>query len=115
MAEKRRGNEENAEEASAERARLLTGKQKAAILLVVLGTSKAAKVFRHLEDSEVEKIIGSLAEIRSVAPASQETVLEEALAGAYKSGTTAAGGMGFAKKVLEEALGARKAADIINR
>jgi flagellar motor switch protein FliG len=115
MGEKRRQDDESAEEASPERSRLLTGKQKAAILLVVLGTSRAAKVFRHLEDGEVEKIIGSLAEIRSVPPAAQDAVLEEALAGAYKGGTTAAGGMAFAKKVLEEALGARKAADIINR
>jgi len=115
MAEKRRQDDENTEEGSSERARSLTGKQKAAILLVVLGTSRAAKVFRHLEDSEVEKIIGALAEIRTVAPAAQGVVLEEAISGTYRTGTAAAGGISFAKKVLEEALGARKAADIINR
>lgn len=115
MAEKRRQDDENTEEGSSERARSLTGKQKAAILLVVLGTSRAAKVFRHLEDSEVEKIIGALAEIRTVAPAAQGAVLEEAISGTYRTGTAAAGGISFAKKVLEEALGARKAADIINR
>jgi len=115
MAEKRRQSDEHAEEVPAERTHSLTGKQKAAVLLVVLGTSRAAKVFRHLEDSEVEKIIASLAEVRSVAPAAQQAVLEEAISGAYKTGTAAAGGISFAKKVLEEALGARKAADIINR
>ncbi|MBN1916643.1 MAG: flagellar motor switch protein FliG, partial [Verrucomicrobia bacterium] len=64
---------------------------------------------------EVEKIIGSLAEVHNVAPETQEQVLEEAVGNAYRSGTTAAGGIAFAKRVLEEALGARKAADIINR
>jgi flagellar motor switch protein FliG len=113
MAEKRQRPDD--EDAQDRPQRALTGRQKAAILLVVLGTSKAAKVFRHLEDAEVEKIIGSLAEVRNVAPETQEQVLEEAVGNAYRSGTTAAGGIAFAKRVLEEALGARKAADIINR
>jgi flagellar motor switch protein FliG len=93
----------------------LTGKQKAAVLLIVLGTTTAAKVFRHLEDAEVEKVIAALADIHAVPSSSQEQVLEEAISGAYKGGTAAAGGISYAKKVLEEALGARKAADIINR
>ncbi len=115
MAQKRRRKGDEEEEAQEKEVRPLTGKQKAAILLIVLGTSKAAKVFRHLEDTEVEKVIGSLAEVRNVPAPAQEQVLEEAIAGAYKGGTAASGGIGFAKKVLEEALGARKAADIINR
>ncbi len=117
MADKsrRKDNEASAEAEQERPQHLLTGRQKAAMLLVTLGTSRAAKVFRHLQDSEVEKIIASLAEVRSVAPGAQEQVLEEAISSAYKSGTAAAGGLGFAKGVLEEALGARKAADIINR
>jgi len=93
----------------------LTGKQKAAILLIALGTSKAANVFKHLEDAEVEKIIAALAEIRDIPAPSQEAVLEEAVAGAYRAGFAASGGIDFAKKLVEEALGARKAADIMNR
>jgi flagellar motor switch protein FliG len=117
MPEKRRRKEEDeTEEREQEKLQhTLTGRQKAAILLVVLGTSQAAQVFRHLEDAEVEKIIASLAEVRTVTPTTQEQVLEEAISSAYRSGTAASGGITFAKKVLEEALGARKAADIINR
>jgi len=105
------------DEAPAEekRARSLTGRQKAAVLLIVLGTTKAANVFKHLDDTEVEKVIASLTEVPNVPGATQEQVLEEAISGAYKGGMAAAGGLGFAKKVLEEALGARKATDIINR
>ncbi len=116
MAERRRRNaDEEENEGEVQEEPQLTGRQKAAVLLIVLGTSKAAKVFRHLEDAEVEKVIASLAEVRSVPTVAQERVLEEAVADAYKGGSSASGGIGFARKMLEEALGTRKAADIINR
>jgi len=93
----------------------LTGKQKAAVLLILLGATKAANIFKHLDDAEVEKLIAALAEIRDVPLPSQEAVLEEAVASAYRGGLAASGGIDFAKKLVEEALGARRAGDIMNR
>jgi flagellar motor switch protein FliG len=115
MMQKRQGKDEDIEEPQERPSSSLTGRQKAAVLLIVLGTSKAAQVFKHLDDSEVEKVVGALAELHSVPGPAQEQVLEEAITGAYKGGVAAAGGIDFAKKVLEEALGARKAADLMNR
>jgi flagellar motor switch protein FliG len=93
----------------------LTGKQKAAILLISLGPDVAASVYKHLSEEEVEKLTLEISGVRKVESHSKEEILEEfhniALAQDYIS----QGGIGYAKTVLEKALGEEQAALIINR
>jgi flagellar motor switch protein FliG len=93
----------------------LTGKQKAAILLITLGPDVSASVYKHLSEEEIEKLTLEISAVRKVEPQSKEKVLEEfhniALAQDYIS----QGGIGYAKTVLEKALGPEQAAAIINR
>lgn len=93
----------------------LTGKQKAAILLITLGPDVSASVYKHLTEEEIEKLTLEISGVRKVEPHSKEQVLEEfhniALAQDYIS----QGGIGFAKTVLEKALGPEQASVIINR
>lgn len=93
----------------------LSGKQKAAILLISLGPDVSASVYKHLSEEEIERLTLEISGVRKVDSSEKENVLEEfhniALAQDYIS----QGGIGYAKTVLEKALGADQAAAIINR
>lgn len=91
------------------------GKEKVAILLIALGPQKSAEVFRHLNDDEIEELTLQIANMRMVSPEEKKMVIEEfhqiCLAQEYIS----EGGISYAKDVLERALGANKAVNIINK
>ncbi|VBB08099.1 flagellar motor switch protein flig [Lucifera butyrica] len=93
----------------------LTGKQKAAILLIALGPDVSAQVFKHLREDEIEKLTLEIANQRKVPQEHKDRVLNEfhqmCLAKEYIS----SGGLDYAREVLEKALGAEKAISIINR
>ena len=52
-----------------------TGVQKAAILLITLGPEKAATIFKHLKEDEIEELTLEIANTRSVSPQTKEEVL----------------------------------------
>ena len=58
-----------------------TGVQKAAILLITLGPEKAATIFKHLKEDEIEELTLEIANTRSVSPQTKEEVLEDFLSG----------------------------------
>ncbi|MFC9596844.1 flagellar motor switch protein FliG [Peribacillus butanolivorans] len=93
----------------------LTGKQKAAILLISLGPDVSASVYKHLSEEEIERLTLEISGVRKVDSQDKVEILEEfhniALAQDYIS----QGGIGYAKQVLEKALGTDQAAAIINR
>ncbi|MFO1445905.1 flagellar motor switch protein FliG [Bacillus sp. Bva_UNVM-123] len=93
----------------------LTGKQKAAILLISLGPDVASSVYKHLSEEEIEKLTLEISSVKKVDSLAKEEILEEfhniALAQDYIS----QGGIGYAKTVLEKALGSEQASIIINR
>lgn len=93
----------------------LTGRQKAAILLITLGPEVSAQIFKHLRDEEIEQLTLEIANVRKVDAAEKESVMSEfhqiCLAQEYIS----QGGINYAKEILEKALGSQKAVDIINR
>ena len=55
-----------------------TGVQKAAILLITLGPEKAATIFKHLKEDEIEELTLEIANTRSVSPQTKEEVLDVA-------------------------------------
>ncbi|MCI2255430.1 flagellar motor switch protein FliG [Domibacillus sp. DTU_2020_1001157_1_SI_ALB_TIR_016] len=97
------------------REKKLTGKQKAAILLISLGPDYSASVYKHLSEEEIERLTLEISGVKKVDTEIKEEVFEEfhniALAQDYIS----QGGIGYAKTVLEKALGADQAQNIINR
>lgn len=93
----------------------LTGKQKAAILLISLGPDVSASVYKHLSEEEIEKLTLEISGVRKVDSKEKEEVLEEFHNIAIAQDYITQGGIGYAKQVLEKALGAEQAATIINR
>ncbi|MDQ0270231.1 flagellar motor switch protein FliG [Cytobacillus purgationiresistens] len=93
----------------------LTGKQKAAILLISLGPDVASNVYKHLSEDEIEKLTLEISGVRKVESAEKEGILEEFHQIALAQDYISQGGIGYAKTVLEKALGSDQAAMIINR
>lgn len=91
------------------------GIQKAAILLISLGPEKSSKIFKHLKEDEIEDITLEIANTRSVSPQTKEDVLAEFYEVCLAQQYIAEGGIGYAKELLEKALGSDKAQDVIGR
>ncbi|MEN8906402.1 MAG: flagellar motor switch protein FliG [Clostridiales bacterium] len=92
-----------------------TGKEKAAMLLIALGPEKSADIFKHLKDEEIEQLTLEIANIRSVSPEEKEQVVEEFYQICLAQEYIAEGGIGYAKEILEKALGTEKALEVINK
>ncbi|HIP92388.1 MAG TPA: flagellar motor switch protein FliG [Thermotoga sp.] len=93
----------------------LTGRRKAAILLVILGPEKAAQVLKHLDDETVEQLTIEIANVGSVSDEERRKVLQEFQNIMKAKEMITKGGLEYAKKVLEKAFGPEKAAKIIER
>jgi flagellar motor switch protein FliG len=55
----------------------LTGKQKAAILLISLGPDVSASIYKHLSEDEIEQLTLEISSVRKVEPSLKEAVLHE--------------------------------------
>lgn len=93
----------------------LTGVQKAAVLLITLGPEKSASIFKHLKEEEIEDLTLEIANTRSISPQEKEDVLNEFYQVCLAQQYIAEGGIGYAKELLEKALGEQKAQDVITK
>ncbi|MGY4689819.1 flagellar motor switch protein FliG [Salibacterium sp. K-3] len=93
----------------------LTGKQKAAMLLISLGPDVSAQVYKYLSEEEIEKLTLEISNVRKVDSSTKENVLDEFHQIAVAQDYISQGGIGYAKSVLEKALGEDDAMQIINR
>ncbi len=92
-----------------------TGKEKAAMLLISIGPERSAEIFKHLKEEEIEQLTLEIANIRTVSPEEKERVMEEFYQICLAQEYIAEGGIGYAKEILEKALGTQKALDVINK
>ncbi len=93
----------------------LTGPQKAALLVIQLGTNKASRVLQTMKEDEVARIVG---EVATMPPVGIDTVREvwgEFRELANASFAAARGGMDYARKLLEESLGPTQASRILDQ
>ena len=93
----------------------ISGLQKAAILLISLGPEKSANVFKHLKEEEIEELTLEIANTRQVSAQVKEAVINEFYEVCLAQQYIAEGGIGYAKELLEKALGSDKANDVLNR
>lgn len=93
----------------------MRGPQKAAVLLITLGPEKSSEIFKHLKEEEIEALTLEIANTRSVSPAEKEIVLNEFYEMCLAQQYIAEGGIGYAKDLLEKAVGSDKAMEVIGR
>ncbi|HSV30835.1 MAG TPA: flagellar motor switch protein FliG [Atribacteraceae bacterium] len=92
-----------------------TGRQKAAILLVSLGSDVSAQILKRLSEDEIENLTLEVATLEKVPPEIRESVINEFYHMAVAQQFISQGGIDFARQLLEKALGAHKAQEIIHR
>ncbi len=93
----------------------LTGKEKAAILLISLGPDVSSDIFKHLDDEEVEKLTLEIANQNKIEPETKKKIQEEFLQLQKANDYINSGGINYAKKILEKSFGKDKTRNIINR
>jgi flagellar motor switch protein FliG len=97
------------------RALRMPGPRKAAVLLVALGAERAAQVFRHLREDEIETVAIEMAKLTHVEPTASSSVFEEFALTIQAREQSSAGGVDYARDVLAQALGSERAQAIIGR
>jgi len=95
--------------------KVLTGRQKASIFLVTLGSEISAEIFKHLREDEIEQLTFEIARLETVDPSERDKVLMEFQELMMAQDFISSGGIDYARDLLERALGSQKAIDIINR
>jgi flagellar motor switch protein FliG len=93
----------------------LTGRQKAAIFLVTLGSEISAEIFKHLREDEIEQLTFEIARLETIEPEDRDRVLMEFQELMMAQDFISTGGIDYARELLEKSLGTQKAVDIINR
>ena len=93
----------------------MNSREKAAILMISLGPEVAASVYKHLSEEEMEWLTLQISSMKRIDPVEKLEVMEEFHELATAQNYITQGGIGFAKSVLEKALGEEKAMELIYR
>lgn len=93
----------------------LTGIQKVAILLVGLGPSVSVEIVKQLTEPEIDLLTMEISNVRQLKNSQTEAVIDEFYEMVLAKDYMNEGGLGYARNILEQALGKDKAMDTINR
>ena len=80
-----------------------------------MGPEKSATIFKHLKEDEIEQLTLEIANTRSISASLKEGVVEEFYEICLAQQYITEGGITYATDLLEKALGAEKARDVIGR
>jgi flagellar motor switch protein FliG len=92
-----------------------TGRQKAAIFLVTIGSEISAEIFKYLREDEIETLTFEIARLETIEPEQKDAILQEFQELMMANQFISTGGIDYARELLEKSLGSQKAIDIINR
>jgi len=93
----------------------LTGRQKAAVLLISYGSELSSQILKHLREDEIEDLTLEIANMRRVDVETKEKVLQEFYELCLAQNYIATGGIEYAQEMLEKALGSSRAQDILTK
>lgn len=91
----------------------LTGRQKAAVFLITIGSTRAAEILKHLTEREIEALSAEMASLWRVKADTADQVVQELAERFEDASEFAMGGPEFAREVLEHLLGSSRAEEII--
>ena len=90
----------------------LTGRQKAAIFLVSLGSEISAEIFKHLREDEIETLTFEIARLETVESDIKDAILQEFQDLMMAQNFITTGGIDYARELLEKSVGSQKAIDM---
>lgn len=93
----------------------INGRTKAAIMMISLGSEKSSSLMKHFSEEEIEQLTLEIANVRTIKGEQLDQVIEEFGSLYMAQQYIAQGGIEYAKQILEKALGAESAINIITR
>ncbi|MDZ7294918.1 MAG: flagellar motor switch protein FliG [candidate division KSB1 bacterium] len=93
----------------------LSGRQKAAILLVALGMDASSQVLKELSEEELEQVTKEIANLGHVPSETVQSVIAEFKEMAIADEYVAVGGLDYAVNLLQSTVGQVKASEIIRK
>jgi flagellar motor switch protein FliG len=94
---------------------LLSGSQKAAVVLAQLDTDRSTKILRSMSEQEVVDLMSTMATLPTLGPDDVRRVLSEFNSHATAVVQVGQGGVDVARKLLKERLGSAKAEEVLDR
>jgi flagellar motor switch protein FliG len=92
-----------------------TGARKAAIFLAAMGADVSAKVFKSLDEAEIETLSTEISRLPNVDEGITSDVLREFMEMALTKQYITTGGLNYALEILEKALGKPRAVEVVGR
>jgi flagellar motor switch protein FliG len=93
----------------------LTGAQRAAVLMLLLGEQQAAEIIRFLNPKEVQSLGGAMVSVADLSQEAVNIVLDEFVVTLKKQTSLGLGTGDYVEKVLKRALGEDKATSVLSR
>lgn len=93
----------------------LTFEQKAAAVVIAIGAERASKIYKFLNDEDLEVLTFEVAKLRHITSEQTEQVLDEFYKLCLTQKVVTEGGMEYAKNVLEKAFGVQAASALLDR
>jgi flagellar motor switch protein FliG len=93
----------------------MTGTEKAAALLMILGPDLASEILRHLDEESIEKLSAAIVRMQSLPDDEKEELIGEFIIEVRKSPKNATGGINKARKIVVDAFGEEKADELIKK
>ena len=91
----------------------ITGARKAAIVIMALGEESAAKVFQHMDETDIERIAREVASMGNPSVEVTETVLTEFHQLTSVADASVQGGVDSARRLLDKSLGPESSRRIV--
>ncbi len=89
--------------------------QKVALILIALGVEKASQILKNFNEQEVEAVSIEVARLQNIPAETLSKVIEEFYAMMMANQYIVQGGIGYAREVLEQAWGKKKAEEVVKR
>jgi flagellar motor switch protein FliG len=93
----------------------MSGVQRAAVLMLLLGEQQAAEIIRFLNPKEVQALGGAMVSVSDLSQEAVNAVLDEFVATIKKQTNLGLGTTDYVEKVFKRALGDDKAASVLGR
>lgn len=92
-----------------------SAREKAAIFLIVMGKEASAKIFKQMNEDEIEELALEISNIRKIDPNIQSEVMREFNEAYMAQNYMMEGGIEYAREILNKAIGQQRAYELIGK
>jgi flagellar motor switch protein FliG len=93
----------------------ISGAQRAAVLMLLLGEQQASEIIKYLSPGEVQSLGGAMVAVSDVSQEAVNAILDDFVATIKKQSSLGLGTTDYVEKVFKRALGDDKAASVLGR